>query len=239
MKNNKTSFIILLFLLANVAIVQAHALYIDTDAIGKAGKTQEVKIYYSEFEDRKVEKVTDWYSDVADFELWLVQPDGQKIKLNTTKKEDHFVSDFTPLKNGKYRLEISHIAEDPGKETAYQFNAFAEVTVGRAGAGAKITQTVPDLLLIEQFIGKEAKVKAYKTYFKGKPAEGISATLFLPSGEKKTFTSNSEGILEIPLKEKGIHFLEATSFQKNEAGKTKKAPYESVWRCATQKIEVI
>lgn len=239
MKNIQVFIATVLLLLATIGDLQAHALYIDTDASGKVGEKQDVSVYYSEFEDRAVEKVADWYSDVAAFELWLVQPDGQRLKLNTVAKEDHFVSDFTPNQKGKYRLEISHTAADPGEETAFQFNAFAEVWVGKPTKEKLVTQNLPDLLLTEQTLSKDPKVKTYLTYFKGKPAEGITTTLFLPSGKKKTFTSNAEGAFEINLDEKGTYFLEATSFQKKEAGTTQKAAYESVWRCATQKIEVI
>src|SRR5690606_26065531 len=132
MKINKPSFLVILFILLNTASLRGHALYIDTEANGKVAKTQEVKSYYSEFEDRSTEKVADWYSDVANFKLWLIQPDGARKQLSTSANEDHFVSEFTPDQKGNYRLEISHIAEDPGEGTAYQFNAFAEVQVGKS-----------------------------------------------------------------------------------------------------------
>src|SRR5690606_5870357 len=96
MKINKPSFLVMLFILLNTAFLHAHALYIDTEANGKVGKAQEVKIYYSEFEDRSIEKVSDWYSDVASFKLWLILPDGAREQLSTSAKNDHFVSEFTP-----------------------------------------------------------------------------------------------------------------------------------------------
>ena len=239
MKSYKTTILITLILLLNAALLNAHALYIDTDATGKTGKRQEVKIYYSEFEDRSIEKVADWYSDVASFELWLIQPDGSRQQLSTAAKNDHFVSAFTPDKKGKYRLEISHTAEDPGDGTAYQFNAFAEVLVGNASGEPVLSRNVPDLLLVEHNQPYGSKTKVYRTFLKGKPAANISTTVFLPSGDKKTITSNADGELALTLEEKGTYFLEATSFHKEESGKTKKAPYASVWRCATQKIEVL
>lgn len=239
MKIKIAPFLIMLFLQMNAGLLHAHALYIDTETSGEVGKAQEVKIYYSEFEDRSIEKVADWYSDVASFKLWLILPDGTREQLSTSEKNDHFVSEFTPEQKGKYRLEISHIAEDPGKETAYQFNAFAEVQVGKSQGLPLLSQNPPDLILLESSPTKDSNAKTYKTYFKGKPASNISTTVFLPSGEKKTLTSDGEGDLEVMLVEKGIYFLEATSFHKEESGKTKKAPYASVWRCATQKIEVL
>ncbi len=223
----------------NAALLHAHALYIDTDAKGKTGKKQEVKIFYSEFEDRSIEKVADWYSDVASFELWLIQPDGSRKQLSTSAKSDHFVSEFTPDQKGKYRLEISHTAEDPGDGTAYQFNAFAEVLVGNTPGEPVLSKKLPDLLLVEQSQTNGTKTKIYRTFLKGKPAANISTTVFLPSGGKKTILSNAEGEVALTMEEKGTYFLEATSFHKDETGETKKSPYKSVWRCATQKIEVL
>ncbi|GHA37982.1 hypothetical protein GCM10007103_19450 [Salinimicrobium marinum] len=215
----------------------AHALYIDTNTEGTSGKIHEVKIYYSEFAERKAEKVTDWYSNVADFELWLVQPSGKRTKLSTTAHNNHYSANFTPEKNGAYRLEISHVAEDPGDGTAYQFNAFAPVMVGKKGKMIPVTTESPELVLAEEIQNINSSKRIFKTYFKGTQKEGITATLFLPSGETKEVKSNSEGILEVELDEKGIYFLEATTYHEDESGKTKKAPYKSVWRCATQKLE--
>lgn len=242
-KNRKTMrcikpiFLLTTFLMANIGLGHAHALYIDTEDQGTRGKTQEVKVYYSEFADGTVEKVADWYSNVADFELWLVGPDGQRTQLTTTAKEDHFTASFVPEEKGTYRLEISHTAEDPGDKTAYQFNAFAQVWVGKSHKILPVTGNGPELVLI-QTSKNNSKTKIFKTYFKGAPKGEISATLFLPSGETKTVKSNSDGVILLSVAEKGTYFLEATTYHENEAGSTQKAAFESVWRCATQKFEI-
>ncbi|WP_424492932.1 hypothetical protein [Salinimicrobium sp. GXAS 041] len=237
MKNIKNSFLLLMFLFLSAGAVNAHALYIDTKPQGETGKNHEVKIYYSEFAEGTVEKVADWYSNVADFDLWLVQPNGSRTKLPTTAHEDHYSANFTPEKNGAYRLEISHTAEDPGDKTAYQFNAFAPVLVGKNALALPVNSESPELVLAEELSNTDASKRVFRTYFKGALKEGVTATLFLPSGETKEVKSNSEGILEIELDENGVYFLEATTYHEDESGKTGKASYNSVWRCATQKIE--
>jgi hypothetical protein len=237
MKNTKYSFLLVVFLFLTAGSAHAHALYIDTNPEGQTGNKHEVKVFYSEFADRKAEKVTDWYSNLAGFELWLVHPNGKRTKLSTTAHEDHYSADFTPEKNGAYRLEISHLAEDPGDGTAYQFNAFASVIVGGKGKMIPVTAESPELVLAEELQQTDFSKRMFKTYFKGEPKAGVTATLFLPSGGIREVKSNSDGILEIPLDEKGIYFLEATTYHEDESGETKKAPYQSLWRCATQKIE--
>jgi hypothetical protein len=237
--NTKNTILSALLLFVTLGWSHAHALYIDTETHGKAGKEQEVKIYYSEFADGKVEKIADWYSDVKDFQLWLVHPDGKKTTLATTAHEDHFTAHFTPESKGTYRLEISHTAEDPGESTAYQFNTFAHVYVGKKIAELPLTANGPELYLLEKPLAKKnAQTKTFVTYFKGQPTAGVTATLFLPSGETKEVVSNENGLVEVELPRKGTYFIEATTYHEEEAGRTKKAPYESVWRCATQKIEV-
>src|SRR5690554_295343 len=237
--NNRKAALSTLLLLVTLSWSYAHALYIETSSQGKAGQRQEVKVYYSEFADGTVEKVADWYSDVKEFQLWLIHPDGQKTALETTAQEDHFTANFVPEKKGTYRLEISHTAEDPGEKTAYQFNTFAQVTVGKKASEIPLTNSGPELYLLEKPQPKKnAGSKTFVTYFKGEPMGGISATVFLPSGKTKEVESNSEGLLPIEFSEKGTYFIEATTFHEKEAGKTKKSPYESVWRCATQKLEI-
>jgi hypothetical protein len=238
MKNWKYSFLLAMFLFLTAGAVQAHALYIDTKPEGEQGENHIVKVYYSEFADGTVEKVTDWYSNVAEFQLWLVQPNGKRTKLSTTAHEDRYSASFNPDQNGVYRLEISHMAEDPGDGTAYQFNAFAPVVVGKKGKMKPVTEESPELVLAEELQQTESSKKTFKIYFKGELKEGVTATVFLPSGETKKVKSNSDGIIEIMLNEKGIYFLEATTYHEEEPGKTKKASYTSVWRCATQKIEI-
>lgn len=238
-RNSKILILSALLSLATLGWTYAHALYIDTDSRGKAGQSQEVKVYYSEFADGTVENVADWYSDVKDFELWLVHPDGEKTQLETTAQEDHFTAHFVPEAKGTYRLEISHTAEDPGEKTAYQFNTFAQVYVGNKAVELPLTNNGPELYLLEKPKTKKSSgTKTFVTYFKGQPKGEVAATVFLPSGETQEVKSDAEGLLQIDFPEEGTYFIEATTYHEKEAGNTKKAPYESVWRCATQKIEI-
>lgn len=217
----------------------AHALYIDTPVNGKLSAKQEVKIYYSEFEDRTVEKVSDWYSDVAQFKLWLIAPDGNRKELATTSLEDHFLAEFVPNQEGIYRLEINHTAEDPGDGTAYQFNAFAQVLVGSADQLAPPSPKSQALSLVEEGASlKNTKTKTFKVYLNGQPKGNVKTTIFLPSGDVKEVESNAKGELKIETNENGRYYLEATLFRKDQAGKTKKAPYKSLWQCATQKFDI-
>ncbi|SHG16599.1 hypothetical protein SAMN05444483_105194 [Salegentibacter echinorum] len=236
MKNIKSFLLAFALMLLNITFVQAHALVIDTGKAGEIGKNHEVRVYYSEFEDRSLEKVADWYSNVADFQLWLVKPTGERIQLKTETGDDVYRANFTPKEQGIHRLEISHIAEDPGDGTDYQFNAFAQVIVGSKKETSVVTAESPELILLEDFESKQPGKKQLKTYFKGKLKEGVTVTIFYPSGKTEDLKSNVAGIVEVDFSEKGNYFFEATTYHPEEKGNTQKAPYKSVWRVATQKL---
>lgn len=78
----------------------AHALWIETNTIGKSGQQHEIKVFYGEYVNNEKEKIEKWYSDVKDFSLWLTAPGKEKVKLNTIAKDDYFSANFTPEKEG-------------------------------------------------------------------------------------------------------------------------------------------
>ncbi len=234
----KSILVLSLFLLGNIGLSFAHALYIDTKAKANLGETHQVDVYYCEFADLTKEKVADWYSDVAQFKLWLIQPDGTRSQLKTAPKDDHLSAHFTPTSQGVYRLEIEHTAADVADGTAYQFNAFAQVVVENSTPSAAVETSAPDLTLVQLPSSFNNSTKQFKVFFKGNPKAGIAATLFLPSGKTKTLKSDAKGIISFTSSEKGLHFVEATTFHKNEAGKTTKEDYQAIWRAATQKLEL-
>lgn len=213
----------------------AHALYIDTPERGAVEEKHEVKIYYSEFADRTREKLSDWFSDVAHCKLWLVHPDGSRTQLKTTAHEDHLQADFIPRQSGIYRLVISHTTAEVPEKTAFEFNAFARVLVGDQKKGENISPAGTAFALLD--VSKPgAKDKKFKVLLNGAPEADVEVSLFSPSGKTKKFKSDKDGLVRFTPEEKGIHFLEATLFQKDLAGKTKQESYTSLWRCATQKI---
>lgn len=154
MNSFRSFFLFTLFLIGNMGLGFAHALYIDTNSKGNLDETHEVKVYYSEFADRTKEKVSDWYSDAASFELWLVRPNGMRVLLETKVENDHVSSSFIPKEKGVYRLEISHTTADVAEGTAYQFNAFAQVSVGNSGNAPSISKSTSNFLLVNENLKK-------------------------------------------------------------------------------------
>ncbi|WP_200977551.1 DUF4198 domain-containing protein [Echinicola sp. 20G] len=232
----KFSLLLALALFVNLGCAMAHALWIETEVVGKKGQQQEVKIFYGEYAEGMIEKVGDWYSDVKEFELWLIDPAGNKTALKTTEGEDHFTAYFTPEMDGVYRLQIGHSAKDLGGDYIYQFNTASQVWVGKGQPTVK-EETATDLALILT-AQKEKSLKTpleFKVLFKGEPQEGVSVSVVSPTGWAKTYETDEEGNVTVETPWKGQYIIEATDTEET-SGEHYGAAYNFIWRCATQSI---
>jgi len=81
--NTKTLLTILISLLS-LQFASAHALWIETQTNGKLNQKHTVKVYYGEYAEGLVDPIDKWYSDVKDFDLILIAPDGSKKTLEKT-----------------------------------------------------------------------------------------------------------------------------------------------------------
>ena len=234
---NRFSLLILLILLLTVADVYAHALWIETSPTGKKGQKQTVMIIYAEPGDTP-EKISDWYSDVSQFELWLISPDQQKTKLAITPSQDHFTAEFLPQQDGVYTLAVGHAAKDLGGTTKYQFNATASVTVGKVGSTPAAHPNELNVAVTEfSKTPKVGKPIALAGVFKEKPSEKLHVTVYSPSGWNKEVPTNTQGVAEFTPEWPGRYRIEATKNEK-ETGEQGGKTYQSIWRCATCVIDV-
>ncbi|MBX3252819.1 MAG: hypothetical protein KF862_01660 [Chitinophagaceae bacterium] len=214
--------------------IYAHALWIETNATGKKGQAQEVKIFYGEYAEFSPEKVKDWYSDVKEFELWLVSPDGQKAKLGTSAKEDHYSTTFTPDKDGVYTLQVSHSAKDLGRTTVYQFNTSAIVAVGKNEAADIKNNSNP--LKFQLKSGKVNEPVTIQGFYKDAASEKMSVTVFSPKGWTRQIEGKN-GVAEFVPEWKGKYMIEI-SRSDDEKGEHYGKEYTGIWRCATYLVEI-
>ncbi|MCW3466778.1 DUF4198 domain-containing protein [Chitinophaga nivalis] len=235
----KIKLLLSLLLVCCCSHVFAHMLWIETQLTGTKGKEQQVKIYYGEYTEHTPEKVSDWYSDVKTFTLWLIGPDKQKTKLTCTPGADHFTASFTPATDGVYTLAVSHDARELGGTTKYQFNASATVAVGKTAVATE-TVTGHELTAFTG-AGKVFKVNkpvAVKTSFKSTPTEKIQVAVFSPSGWNTTIVTDAAGVATFVPLWPGKYMLEATNMH-TEDGTLYENKYNGVWRNATIAFEVV
>ncbi|MCF0070196.1 DUF4198 domain-containing protein [Dyadobacter sp. CY261] len=234
----KKQLIIIAFLLCCSAQLFAHALWIQTASKGKAGQKQAVKIIYAEPGD-KPEELGEWYSDVKDFELWLVAPDHKRTKLATIAADDHFAAEFTPDQQGVYTLSVGHTAKELGGTTVYQFNASALVSVGKADAGNSSAANTNELHIFADPL-KAHKVNSpldLRGLFKNNGSEKLYVTIAAPSGWSKQISTDEKGLAEFVPLWPGIYFIEVSKSWK-DSGTHNGKEYKAFWRSATTLVEV-
>ncbi len=214
--------------------IYAHALWIETNATGRKGQVQEVKIYYGEYAEFSPEKLSDWYSDVKEFTLWLVSPDGQKSRLTTSPREDHYTAAFTPDREGVYTLQVSHSAKDLGGTTVYQFNTSATVTVGKNAMADISSNSNP--LKFQLKTGRVNQPVTVRAFFKDAVSDKMHVTVFAPGGWTKQITGTN-GTAEFVPEWKGKYMIEV-SRDDEEKGTHHGNEYTGIWRCATYLVEI-
>lgn len=217
----------------------AHALWIKTEATGKKGRKQVVAVLYSE-PDEDPEKLADWYSDMKDFELWVVSPDGKKAKLTTTAGEDRFTAEFIPEQDGVYTVFAGKSAKDLGGTTVYQFNASALVAVGSARKGADAGVNGNELVVFADplKVNKVNSPMKLQTLVNGqKPADKLYVSVHSPSGWSRSIATDENGVAEFTPLWPGNYSIEVSKSWK-EAGTHYDKEYKAIWRCATIIAEV-
>ncbi|RAJ90831.1 putative GH25 family protein [Larkinella arboricola] len=235
---NRFSLLTLLISLLNLANVYAHALWIQTNPIGKKGQKQTVTVLYAE-PGEPSEKIGDWYSDVKSFELWLIGPGGQKTQLTVSPAQDHFTAEFTPEQDGVYTLAVGHGAKGLGGTTKYQFNATAAVTVGKQTSA--LIAHPNELNVAVTDAGKSyavGKPVLLTVVFNSRPAEKLRVSVHSPSGWNREIQTNASGIAEFTPVWPGRYYIEASKTEKR-AGEQDGKPYQAVWRCATYVLDVM
>lgn len=216
----------MLFML--VTGIKAHALWIHTSSKSEIGSQHPYKVYYADYHEDAIEPVAKWYSDVREFELWLISPSGKKTKLEPTATQTYFEGSFTPEEEGEYRMQISHTADPGQSKTAYQFNAYAQIWVGKGKAPAL---PATDLALV-----RNAKSSELQVYFKGKGLASGDIAILGPNAVSQELKTGKKGKANAQLDAKGLYLAEATHTE--ELPENDPSGLKAIWRCATQAIEI-
>lgn len=208
--------------------VKAHALWIHTSSKSEIGKEHPYKVYYADYHENAIEPVAKWYSDVKEFELWLISPSGKKTKLDPTATDEFFEGSFTPEEEGEYRMQISHTADPGDSKTAYQFNAYAQIWVGKG--------KVPSLPETDLALVRNVKSTDLKVLYKGKALPEGDIVILGPNAVSQELKTGKRGKASAKLNAHGLYFAEATHTEKLQENDP--SGLQAIWRCATQAIEI-
>ncbi len=227
-----------LLVIFNTDQLFAHALWIETNTIGKSGQQHEIKVFYGEYVNNEKEKIEKWYSDVKEFSLWLTAPGKEKVKLNTVAKDDYFSANFTPEKDGVYFITVVHEAKDLGGTTKYEFSSVATVAVGKFNAID--LSSVANSLKVSAADAKVYKANTpvqVKAVLNGQPLANRHVSIFSPEGWGKEFTTDANGVINFNPIWPGRYVVEASNFVKN-GGEHHGKEYKAAWQGATSSFEV-
>lgn len=233
----KISLLFILALSCFFSKAYAHALWIETAPTGRKGVAQEVRIFFGEYSEGNPTPTAKWFSDTRSFNLVLITPDNQEIKLTPTQQPQYFTATFTPEKDGVYTLLMHHLVKEVYHGNRLDYNSSAQVKVGNAA-----TAVVPTFTNI----GINADNKAgfikdqdisFTAFLDGKPAAGTEVEVVAPNGWSKKFYTDSTGSANFKPLWPGKYNLEF-SRSEEKTGEHEGKPYKTAWRGANCVVEV-
>ncbi|MGV3705500.1 MAG: DUF4198 domain-containing protein [Arcticibacter sp.] len=237
MKNLRSFLLLLLFSTGTVQLF-AHALWIETPGTGKKGQPQEVKIFYGEYASNEREQLSEWYSDVKEFTLWLTAPGKEKVQLSKTPGADFYSASFIPEQDGVYLLTVSHVAKDLGGTTKYEFSSVAAVAVGKTSVVDH--RSIPNTINVLAGEARTYKMNAtvqLKAVLNGQPLANKPVSVFSPEGWSKEFITDANGHVAFTPLWPGRYVLELSNFEKT-TGTHNGQTYTAAWQGATSSLEV-
>lgn len=221
--------IITLFAILASKLVSAHALWIETDALGTKGKQQEVKIYYGEYSHNIIEPLDKWYSDVKDFKIYVISPSLKKTEISKTVLTDYYAATFTPTEVGTYTLLVEHPAKEPYETTAFEFSAIAKVNVGNSSSTQVDLPLAIDLEPKNYVVGDIVRAKVIRKNIGFANAE---VEVVQPDGWVKKLITDDQGMISFKIPVTGKYLLEVTDTEDKNTKWFGKL-IEKIWRANT------
>lgn len=240
MKSNtlKTlSFLVLTLLISTNTF--AHALWIETQAVGTIGKAQSIDIYFGEFADKDITKTSKWFSDINQFSLIVITPSKKEIKITTTALEEKYQATFTPDEEGVYTIAMHHTVKDVYGTMKLDYNSSATVVVGNTTKGNDATYNSNEISVISKK-ASEAKLNEIvkvNALYQGQIATKQKIKVIAPNGWEKELWTNKEGEIEFTPIWSGNYMVEF-AYTDKVSGEHNGKKYDEVWKMATYFITV-
>ncbi len=213
-----------------IQLTEAHAVWIESAPNGTKAKEHVVRVYYGEYEAKMFEKTADWYSDLRELEVLVLQPDQSKVKLQLTDKGEFLETTFTPDQAGTYLISTSHATKELGGTMRYEFTSQVAVKVGK-GSGFKHGTLPYQLFTAPEKYTRGSKVEISLTK-DGQPLVDQDIVVMSPEGWSKTYKTDAEGKIVAEAFWKGVYVVEfghTTDVNETWHGK----PYSQNWQGLT------
>ena len=234
----KTKLSLLLFFLAfNLSNVFSHAIWIETASTGKKGQAQEVKIFFGEYEANEPDSTAKWFSNLKDFKLVLIAPNGT-TKVLTASPDLHFYkASFTPDQNGTYKLSVVHEVADIYEKGKLMYYAFADVAIGTKKLNNGFPANAALTIRPDQSVLKVGESSTNQLIYDKKPFAKQKITLVNPERKVIPTETDADGKFIFKPEAKGNYFIEAYTEEKT-TGKLNGKDYEKVWHLITYTTQI-
>ena len=221
--------------IAALQLCQAHALWIETSAEGKINQKHTVKVFYGEYAQQQIEPIDEWYSDVKDFDLYLISPNGEKTKLEKKAKGDHFISEFLPTTNGTYAISVIHAAKEAYQSMRFEFSSLALVNIGE-------NRTLPKELPFHIETASHSRIlnstMELQVFHENKALPETEVAVMGPDGWSKSLKTDANGKIYFKPFIRGKYIIEASQIidkVENWSGQN----IEKTWQGTTYTIIII
>ncbi|WP_422348788.1 DUF4198 domain-containing protein [Flagellimonas sp.] len=233
----KKAITTLVLTLLTASPIFAHYLWIETAGTAQLGKPHEIKVFFGEYTYGVLEQVEgENFPKVANFELWLIAPDGTKLPMKTAPKDDHYSSLFTPTLEGTYTVVLTNNEIDVIDYTQYDFGIFkthyhatSKIQVGTSSAST-VSPNVGGLA-INQLESSNGEIRM-QVFYKKKPLPKNEFKIYMSDVWSKTLETDENGMVSFTLPWKTKYTME-TTYKEEVPGKYKGEAYEFIWHCAT------
>ncbi len=237
----KRLFALLIFVILVSTQSFAHFIWVETDQQGELNKEQEIKIFFGEFSYGKYEKAEGRsFSRIKDFELYIMNPKGEKIDLNAKPNGDHYLAKFTPNSEGTFTVVLNHDkipVYDLSKYGHGVFKANYHAT-SKIQVGKKIEETFarnPESITIKNLSDTKDTYKL-QVWYKGEVLKNSKVHILAPDNWSKTLKTDENGMISFTLPWKSTFVIEAV-FKQEDKGVYMNAEYDYIFNCCTLSIQ--
>jgi uncharacterized GH25 family protein len=237
----KKSSLLITALLALVTLqAKAHYIWIELDAEAKAGKPQEVRIYYGEYNEGVREVKGGRLEELQGIVAWVISPDGKQTPLAITTEAKYFKTSFTPTLEGKYvvvaintvRDVVDWSKSDIGIVRPVYYTSRA-VVVGATETAVANLPAQAEVLITPAAQGKNT----FNVLFRGKPLANAKIFFHAPNEWSKELKTDADGAVTFDPLWKGQYIVECI-YPEKVPGNFQGKAYEAIRHRATLAVDI-
>ncbi|WP_344852447.1 DUF4198 domain-containing protein [Pedobacter jeongneungensis] len=229
--------LLVLFLAFSISSAFAHALWIETSAMGKKGQPQDVKVFFGEYEHNEPDTAAKWFSNLKDFKLVLTAPNGTTKVLTTSPDVLFYKASFTPDQDGTYKISVVHEVAAVYEKAKIEYYAFADVAVGASKINTVFPADAALTIRPDKHALKVGETAVHEVIYNKTPFANQKLTVVGPDKKGQPTETDAQGKFTFKPATKGSYFLEAFTEDKTP-GKLNGKDYEKIWHLVTYTTEV-